>query len=97
MIEPRKRSFQQIPFWELRGEFRSQGWFDKEIADEIGMSDGTMNSRMQGHSAWRADEISRICELLGIAREDVGKYFFPDVATKKHVGAGTPASFRVTG
>lgn len=63
MIEPKKRSFQRIPFWELRGEFHSQGWFDQDIADAIGMTPGTLSTRMQGRSVWRADEISKICEL----------------------------------
>ena len=99
MIEPKKRSFQRIPFWELRGEFHSQGWFDQDIADAIGMTPGTLSTRMQGRSVWRADEISKICELLNITQENVGRLFFPDIeaATKKPGSAVTLTSFRVTG
>lgn len=99
MIEPRKRSFQRIPFWELRGEFHSQGWFDQDVADAIGMTHGTLSTRMQGKSVWRADEISKICELLNIKQENVGRLFFPDIETaaKKPASAGTLTSFRVTG
>lgn len=99
MIEPKKRSFQRIPFWELRGEFHSQGWFDQDIADAIGMTPGTLSTRMQGRSVWRADEISKICELLNITQENVGRLFFPDIeaATKKPARAGTRTSLRVTG
>lgn len=73
MIEPKKRSFQRIPFWELRGEFHSQGWFDQDIADAIGMTPGTLSTRMQGRSVWRADEISKICELLNAKRLKAGE------------------------
>jgi hypothetical protein len=54
---------------------------------------------MQGRSVWRADEISKICELLNITQENVGRLFFPDIeaATKKPGSAGTLTSFRVTG
>ena len=100
MIAPRERSFQRIPFWRLREEFHMQGYFDSEVADACGIKVGTMSTRMQGRSPWRADEVSRICELLDIPRERVGEYFFPDVeseAAKKPGGAGTPTSFRVTG
>ena len=99
MIEPKKRSFQRIPFWELRGEFHSQGWFDQDVAEAIGMTPGTLSTRMQGRSVWRADEISKICELLNITQENVWRLFFPDIeaVTKKPDSAGTLTSFRVTG
>lgn len=98
MIEPRKHSFQQIPFWALRGKFREQGWYDNEIAEECGIGVGTMTTRMQGKSAWRADEISRLCEVLEIPQEEVGRYFFPDVAKRERPAvAGTPTSLKVTG
>ena len=57
-----------------------------------------MTTRMQGKSAWRADEISRLCEVLEIPQEEVGRYFFPDVAKRERpAGAGTPTSLKVTG
>lgn len=73
MIEPKKRSFQQIPFWELWGEFRSQGWFDKEIADEIGMSDGTMNSRIPTER-WKDKTSGGRCGSPSCATKTVGGF-----------------------
>lgn len=77
-----RRSFQKIPFWRLREVYHEAGYYDTEVADEIGMSNRTMSKRMQGHDPWRGDEITAVCRLVGIAQQDVGKYFFPWMETE---------------
>ena len=72
-------TFQQIPFWKLRGRFHSCGYRDQEVAECIGIGRDTMSGRMNGHQPWTSAEIAAMCELLDIQKDEIGKYFFPEV------------------
>ena len=50
----------------------------KELASTAGIADATMTDRMAGRSYFRADEIIKIAQKLGIAQEDYYQYFFAD-------------------
>ena len=78
-------TFRQIPYWKLRGQFHSCGVRDKEVAQAIGRSDGTLSLKMRGHNPWTSKEITSICKLLDIPQEKIGEYFFPEVKSRKEI------------
>jgi hypothetical protein len=38
-----------------------------------------MSRRMRGIAPWLTSEIKAVCEVVGIQRDEIGKYFFPDM------------------
>lgn len=70
-------SFKQIPYWKLRGYFRSCGYRDQEVAEAIGICYETLSARLNGHRPWTSKEIHDICEFLNIPQEKIGELFFP--------------------
>jgi len=71
--------FQQIPFWRLRALFRERGLYDEDVAALAGITVPTLGRRMRGAIPWAADEIAAVCRVVGIPRDDIGAYFFPDL------------------
>lgn len=76
-------TFQQTPFWKLRARFRDCGLFDAELAQAAGIAQATLSRRMRGHTPWGADEIERICQVVGIQQSEVGEYFFPNLENEE--------------
>ena len=72
-------TFKQCPFWKLRMRFRECGMYDYEVSRESGISQPTFSRRMMGAMPWTSDEIAALCRVLGIPRQQIGDYFFPDV------------------
>ena len=68
-------SFTQIPFWRLRARFRECGMFD----EEAGITNPTFSRRMRGVAPWLTSEITAVCAVVGIRRDEIGAYFFPDM------------------
>lgn len=75
----RHGSFTQIPFWRLRARFRECGMFDEEVAQEAGITNPTFSRRMRGVAPWLTSEIKAVCAVVGIQRDEIGEYFFPDM------------------
>ncbi len=75
----RHGSFTQIPFWQLRARFRECGMFDEEVAQEAGITNPTFSRRMRGVAPWLTSEITAVCAVVGIQRDEIGEYFFPDM------------------
>nr|DAM21431.1 MAG TPA: Protein of unknown function (DUF739) [Caudoviricetes sp.] len=50
-----------------------------ELGQRVGMGKNLIGARLGGRSAWRADEIVKICKELRIPREEVGNYFFSEI------------------
>ena len=59
---------------EIRKHFRTLG----EFADAVGMDRSTFSFKINGKTAFKQDEIERICKLLNIPMEQVHIYFFYD-------------------
>ena len=57
---------------EIRKNFKNLG----EFADAVGMERSTFSGRINGKTAWRHDEIVKMCEILNIPMEQVYEYFF---------------------
>lgn len=71
-------SFTQIPFWRLRARFRECGMFDEEVAQAAGITNPTFSRRMRGVAPWLTSEITAVCAVVGIRRNEIGEFFFPD-------------------
>lgn len=78
-------SFTQIPFWRLRARFRECGMFDEEVAQEAGITNPTFSRRMRGVAPWLTSEITAVCAVVGIRRDEIGEYFFPDMNEEETV------------
>jgi DNA-binding Xre family transcriptional regulator len=57
---------------EIRKKFKNLG----EIADAVGIDRSTLSMKINGKTAFRQDEIEKICKLLNISIEQVYDYFF---------------------
>lgn len=79
MMKVVQGTFQEIPYWKLRGRFHSCGFRDQDIANAIGIRIDTISKRMNGHKPWTSKEIAAICELLDIRQDEIGELFFPTV------------------
>ena len=76
---------QLCPFQELRARSYRLGYRDSDLADKLGLSRPSISSRMTGKKPWRPEEIATLCDLLGIPREEIGEYFFPEVKSRKEI------------
>ncbi len=75
MIKPRT-----IPFRELRVLILKRGYYAKDIARMLNMSEANFSAKLNGKSPWRLEEAYRICEVLDIPYSDIPQYFpKPDV------------------
>lgn len=59
---------------EIRKHFKNLG----EFSNAAGMDRGTFSLKINGKTAFKQDEIERICKLLNIPMEQVHIYFFYD-------------------
>ena len=66
----------QMDYSFLRGKIRECGLTQKEVAEQIGVSEGQLNRKLAGDFAFRQDEMERIARVLKIDLIDLGKYFF---------------------
>lgn len=50
------------------------------LAVKLRMTMPTLRSRLKGTVGWKSEEIITICRLIDIAPEQIGEFFFPDLA-----------------
>lgn len=63
---------------ELRAAMVQAGFDGKRLADNIGISNVTLSSRMCGHTPWTSKEMYQIMDLLDLPHWDLNKYFPKD-------------------
>ena len=68
-------TFRRNPYWKLQALFR-----DYEVAAALGTSPQCLSRRIRGAAPWPSDEVAAICKIVGIPQEQIGYYFFPEVA-----------------
>ena len=61
---------------ELLGKMKACGHTQESLADVIGVSLSTMNSKLKGRFYFSAREMDLICKELDISMCDIEKYFF---------------------
>lgn len=65
-----------MDYTELLAVAKSQGYNQKGLASAVNISEGQFCQKIAGNFAFKQTEIQRICELLNIEAEDIGRYFF---------------------
>ena len=64
----------------LRGQIREMGITQEQIAVKIGAGEATLSKKLNNKCHFYQPEIAKICDILNIADEEVGLYFFtPEV------------------
>lgn len=69
-------------FLKLRRLIEDQGLEQQELAAMAGISTRTLSKRLnapEDDGGWLFKEITAICKVVGIPREQIGEYFFPEV------------------
>ena len=61
----------------LKSKIVLSGMTQRSLAEAVGMSVNTLNSKINGSSSFRCDEVEAICNTLGIdsAEEKLGIFF----------------------
>ena len=60
----------------LRELIRLRGYTLQRFAAEIGMNAAVLGQKLSGRYEFKAREIRKICDVLGIPAERIGYYFF---------------------
>ena len=60
----------------LRGRIRTIYLTQASFARSMGLSEGALSHRLNGHTEWTAEEIKKACALLEIPAEEIPLYFF---------------------
>ena len=60
----------------LSGEINRQYGTRYKFAQTMGISERSLSLKMTGKVDWRQNEIQKACQILGIADQDVVKFFF---------------------
>jgi len=61
---------------ELKGRIKTKFGTQKAFAEELGVSEPTLCSRLRSNSPFSQDEIKKSADLLGITYGDIPNYFF---------------------
>ena len=68
-----------MKFAKLIGKMREMGISQEALAKEIGISQTSLNRKLNGHAQFVFEEINRICIALDIKSSNIVDYFFNDV------------------
>lgn len=60
----------------LLGRLKEFNLTQAGLAEKIGKNEGTLNLKLNNKNAFTSEEIDRICEVLEIPNDEIGKYFF---------------------
>ena len=66
----------QFDYSKLRGRIVEKFGAQSQFSVALGISEGTLSSRMMNKSTFTGEEIARSCILLGIPFEEISRYFF---------------------
>ena len=66
----------KFAYSKLRGKITEKCGTQKAFSEALGITEGTLTSKLQGHTYFSQDEIYRSIEILGIDPGKVTLYFF---------------------
>ncbi len=81
------KNLEEFDYGNLRGKIRAKFTRQSDFAAALGVSPSTLSKKLNNRVAWTHTEIVRGCELLGIALEDAGSYFFVLLVVKSQLPA----------
>ena len=66
----------EMDYSKLIGRAAELGYSKKALAEKIGLSESHFCQKINGHYSFKQKEIREICEVLEIASDEIGLYFF---------------------
>lgn len=60
----------------LLGRMKERGITQEQLAKEIGITEATLNAKLNNKFNFKSDEIDAICRVLDIPNDEIGAYFF---------------------
>lgn len=60
----------------LLGKMREMGYTQEKLATAIGISESTMNTKLNNKAYFTSKEICGICGILAIPITEIGVYFY---------------------
>jgi transcriptional regulator with XRE-family HTH domain len=60
----------------LLGKIKEKGLTQSQVAEAIGKNESTLSIKLNGKFFFTTAEIDAICDLLDIAPDEIGSYFF---------------------
>ena len=60
----------------LVDRMKEYGYTQLTLADRIGIVRASLNMKLNGKRAFKIWEIARICDILDIPTEEIGRFFF---------------------
>ena len=60
----------------LLGRLKEYNLTQGKLAEKIEINEGTLSLKLNNKNAFTSEEIDRICEVLDIPNDEIGKYFF---------------------
>lgn len=65
-------------YLKLRGRIKEKGYTQSDVANEIGMTSGTLSDKLNNKATFNTKEVDNICKMLDIPNEEIGNYFFTE-------------------
>ena len=66
----------EFDYSKLLGRIKEFGYTQETLAKEIGITESSMNLKLNNNAYFKQVEIRRICRVLEIADHEIGLYFF---------------------
>lgn len=60
----------------LLGRMKERGVTQEQLAKEIGITESTLNAKLNNKFNFKANEMDAICRVLDIPNDEIGAYFF---------------------
>jgi hypothetical protein len=68
----------EIDYSKLRGRIRERFGTEQAFAEAMEKTISQMSLLLNGKAVWRQVDIKKACDILGIADNDIGQYFFAE-------------------
>lgn len=65
-----------LEYGKLLGRIKEKGFTQAQLANIVGMTPGTMSTKLNNQAYFKQSEILAICETLDIPISEYGEYFF---------------------
>lgn len=65
-----------VEYGKLLGRIREKGFTQAQLANFVGMTPGTMSTKLNNQAYFKQSEILAICDVLDIPISEYGEYFF---------------------
>jgi hypothetical protein len=68
----------EMDYSKLRGRIRERFGTEQAFAEAMEKTISQMSLLLNGKAVWRQVDIKKACDILGIADNDIGQYFFAE-------------------